>query len=42
LKELAEEAPHAYKDVDHVVDVVERAGIAHKVARMGVLGVVKG
>jgi tRNA-splicing ligase RtcB len=42
LKELAEEAPHAYKDVDHVVDVVERAGIAHKVAQLGVMGVVKG
>jgi tRNA-splicing ligase RtcB len=42
LKELAEEAPHAYKDVDHVVDVVERVGIARKVARLGVMGVVKG
>jgi len=42
LKELAEEAPHAYKDVDHVVDIVERSGIARKVARLGVLGVVKG
>jgi len=42
LKELAEEAPFAYKDVDRVVDVVGRAGIARKVARLGVLGVVKG
>jgi tRNA-splicing ligase RtcB len=42
LKELAEEAPYAYKDVHRVVDVVERAGIAGKVARMDVLGVVKG
>jgi tRNA-splicing ligase RtcB len=42
LKELAEEAPHAYKDVDHVVDVVERAGLARKVARLVPLGVVKG
>jgi tRNA-splicing ligase RtcB len=42
LKELAEEAPYAYKDVDHVVDVVERSGLARKVARLGVMGVVKG
>jgi tRNA-splicing ligase RtcB len=42
LKELAEEAPHAYKDVDHVVDIVERAGLARKVARLIPLGVVKG
>lgn len=42
LKELAEEAPYAYKDVDHVVEVVERAGLARRVARMSVMGVVKG
>lgn len=42
MKELAEEAPYAYKDVDHVVEVVERAGLARRVARMSVLGVVKG
>lgn len=42
LKELAEEAPYAYKDVDHVVDVVHRAGLARKVARLGAMGVVKG
>jgi tRNA-splicing ligase RtcB len=41
-RELAEEAPHAYKDVDRVVDVVHRAGLARKVARLAVLGVVKG
>ncbi len=40
--ELAEEAPHAYKDVDDVVDVVHRAGLAQKVARLVPLGVVKG
>lgn len=40
--ELAEEAPVAYKDVDRVVDVVERAGIARKVARLVPLGVLKG
>jgi tRNA-splicing ligase RtcB len=42
VKELAEEAPYAYKDVDRVVDVVERAGLARKVARLEPLGVVKG
>jgi tRNA-splicing ligase RtcB len=40
--ELAEEAPHAYKDVDRVVDVVHRAGLARRVARLTPLGVVKG
>jgi len=40
--ELAEEAPTAYKDVERVVDVVERAGIARKVARLVPLGVLKG
>jgi tRNA-splicing ligase RtcB len=42
MKELAEEAPYAYKDVDHVVDVVHRAGLATRVARLAPLGVVKG
>jgi tRNA-splicing ligase RtcB len=39
---LAEEAPQAYKDVDDVVEVVARAGIAAKVARLRPLAVVKG
>jgi tRNA-splicing ligase RtcB len=39
---LAEEAPLAYKDVDAVVEVVTRAGIAAKVARLRPVGVVKG
>lgn len=39
---LAEEAPFAYKDVDAVVGVVERAGLAARVARLVPLGVVKG
>ena len=39
---LAEEHPEAYKDVSVVVDVVERAGLAKKVARLRPLGVVKG
>jgi len=39
---LAEEAPLAYKDVDRVVEVVHRAGLARKVARLAPLGVIKG
>jgi tRNA-splicing ligase RtcB len=39
---LAEEQPDAYKDVSLVVDVVEKAGLAKKVARLRPLGVVKG
>lgn len=40
--ELAEEAPFAYKDVERVVSVVHRAGLARKVVRLRPLGVVKG
>ena len=39
---LAEEAPEAYKDVSHVVEVVHRAGISRKVAKLRPWGVVKG
>jgi tRNA-splicing ligase RtcB len=39
---LAEEAPIAYKDINNVVAVVERAGLARKVARLKPMGVVKG
>jgi tRNA-splicing ligase RtcB len=42
VKLLSEEAPYAYKDVDEVVDVCQRAGLATKVARLTPLGVVKG
>ena len=41
-KGLAEEAPFAYKDVERVVDVVARAGLAKQVAQLRPLGVVKG
>jgi tRNA-splicing ligase RtcB (3'-phosphate/5'-hydroxy nucleic acid ligase) len=41
-KGLAEEAPVAYKDVESVVDVVARAGLARRVARLVPIGVVKG
>jgi len=39
---LAEEAPQAYKDVSRVVEVVDRLGIATKVARLEPLAVIKG
>ncbi|MFB3815973.1 MAG: RtcB family protein [Terriglobales bacterium] len=39
---LAEEAPVAYKDVSRVVDVVHRAGIGRKVARLEPIAVIKG
>ena len=41
-KGLAEEAPFAYKDVEAVVGVVARAGLARRVARLVPIGVVKG
>ncbi len=39
---VAEEMPHAYKDVSDVVDVVAQAGISTKVAQLRPLGVIKG
>jgi tRNA-splicing ligase RtcB (3'-phosphate/5'-hydroxy nucleic acid ligase) len=42
MRGLSEEAPFAYKDVDSVVDVVDRAGIARKVAKLRPLAVIKG
>jgi tRNA-splicing ligase RtcB (3'-phosphate/5'-hydroxy nucleic acid ligase) len=42
MRGLAEEAPLAYKDVDAVVSVCERAGLARAVARLRPVGVVKG
>jgi tRNA-splicing ligase RtcB len=39
---LAEEASEAYKDVATVVDVLEKAGISRKVAKMRPIGVIKG
>ena len=41
-KGLVEEAPEAYKDIDAVVDIVARAGIAKKVARFRPVAVIKG
>jgi tRNA-splicing ligase RtcB len=42
LSGLAEEAPTAYKNVNRVVDVVDGAGIASKVARLTPVAVIKG
>jgi tRNA-splicing ligase RtcB len=42
MRGVAEEAPGAYKSVERVVDVAERAGLARKVARLEPLVCVKG
>ncbi|MFP4106800.1 MAG: RtcB family protein [Phycisphaerae bacterium] len=39
---LAEEQPDAYKNIHDVIDCVERAGLARKVARLRPLAVIKG
>lgn len=39
---ILEEAPGAYKDVDHVIRVVEGAGLARPVIRLSPIGVMKG
>jgi len=41
-KTLLEEAPDAYKDIDRVVSIVEKAGISSRVARLVPMGVIKG
>jgi tRNA-splicing ligase RtcB len=41
-KTIAEEMPHAYKDVSEVVDVMHNAGISLKVAKIHPVGVIKG
>lgn len=39
---ILEELPEAYKDVDEVIEVMDGAGIAKKVARLRPMGVIKG
>ncbi|MFN4132784.1 MAG: RtcB family protein [Candidatus Hadarchaeales archaeon] len=39
---IAEEAPEAYKDVDKVAEISERAGVAKRVVRLVPIGVAKG
>jgi tRNA-splicing ligase RtcB len=42
MRGIAEEAPLAYKDIDSVVEVVDRAGLSKKVAKLVPLAVIKG
>jgi len=42
IRTVREEIPEAYKDVSRVVDVVEKAGISRKIARVRPLAVIKG
>jgi len=39
---IIEEVPEAYKNVDEVIEVVDQAGLAKKVARLRPIGVIKG
>jgi tRNA-splicing ligase RtcB len=39
---LMEELPEAYKNLDQVVDVMHRAGLARKVAKLKAIGCIKG
>jgi tRNA-splicing ligase RtcB len=41
-KGLAEEQSAAYKNVDDVVEVVDKAGLSKRVARLRPIGVIKG
>ena len=42
MRTVAEEMPHAYKDVADVVNVMQSAGISLKVCRLRPVGVIKG
>jgi len=42
IRGIAEEAPIAYKNIDEVVEVVHRAGLSKKVAKLVPLAVIKG
>lgn len=42
MKGLLEEAPEAYKDVNAVVDVVSKANIARKIAKLKPVAIIKG
>ncbi|MBO8161000.1 MAG: RtcB family protein [Thermosipho sp. (in: Bacteria)] len=41
-KTIVEEAPDAYKDIDRVVNIVDKLNLSRKIARMIPLGVIKG
>jgi tRNA-splicing ligase RtcB len=42
MRGIAEEAPLAYKNIDDVINIVDKAGLAQKVARLIPLAVIKG
>jgi tRNA-splicing ligase RtcB len=42
MRTVAEEMPHAYKDVANVVDVMAGAGVSKKAFRLKPIGVIKG
>jgi tRNA-splicing ligase RtcB len=42
MRGIAEEAPGAYKDVSEVVEATDKAGLAHKVAKLAPLVCIKG
>ena len=42
MRTIAEEMPHAYKDVSEVVQVMHDEGISLKVAKLKPMGVIKG
>jgi tRNA-splicing ligase RtcB (3'-phosphate/5'-hydroxy nucleic acid ligase) len=42
IRGLSEEAPEAYKDIDEVIEVSDKLGLAKKVARLKPLAVIKG
>jgi len=39
---IAEEMPEAYKDIDQVVNIVDKAGLSKKVAKLRPIAVIKG
>ena len=42
IRSLAEEASEAYKDINEVVDIANKAGISNKVIKALPIGVIKG
>ncbi len=42
VKKVLDESPHAYKDIDAVVDVLADIGLVEKVAKLRPVGVIKG
>ncbi len=42
LRNIAEEAPEVYKDIEEVANIIDKAGLSKKVARLKPLAVIKG